>query len=105
MPNDYLIPRQLLKGTLTQFENLNEALDSKGIKGQYSGVDTLLVASSTIENLYCHIWGQYNKSFSRYQRKAISTKLPPHNQTFLRNKCMEEKYFIFFLRRNIKDNR
>ena len=45
----------MLKSTLTQFENLNEALDSKGIKGQYSGVDTLLVASSTIENLYCHI--------------------------------------------------
>ena len=30
--------------------------------------------------------------------------VPSHEQTLLRNAFMEEKYFTFFLRRNIVDN-
>ena len=39
----------------------------------------------------------------RVSRKTVSLQLtvPPHKQTLWGNRSIEEKYFIFFLRRNM----
>ena len=53
----------------------SECASSLEIKGTMPTADILLIASSAWENWCCHMWSQYDKSFSRYHEKAVSTTI------------------------------
>ena len=59
-------------------------------KGQ--GTDILLVNSSAYQSLCCHIRGQYDESFSRYNKKQFQWQLmvPPQKQILLPNMYKEK---------------
>ena len=69
-------------------------------KAATPGTDILLVAFPTDENWCCHIWSQYDKSFSRYHKKTVSTTIDG-TTTYLEIRIRKKKSFTFGLRRNV----
>ena len=61
------------------------------LKKKCRGTDVLLAVSSASKS--CYIWSHYDKSFSRYHKKAIlmTIKVP------IQKKHVEKIYFTFFL--------
>ena len=54
--------------------------------------------------IFFHIWNKTDKLFTRYHKKdqfQQQLEVPPQKQTLLRNEYIEEKYFTFFLYRNV----
>ena len=69
-------------------------------KAATPGTYILLVAFPTDENWCCHIWSQYDKSFSRYHKKTVSTTID--GTTAYLEKCIrKKKSSAFVLRRNV----